>query len=260
MILHFFKAEFKYYFRSKFALVGYVIGILLNLTVYYFTAKAFVPKDNLNNLFLNRGYFEYIVFGELLLILAQVSLGQGQESFFRYKESGILEQLFFSKTKILRSAIYIYVSLCMIQFLFVFFTLIFSWSFFSVEFDALFFIRLCTAILFCGVLFSGLYFLNLTISAFIGRRNGSLGHFVNLMTIFSGAYFPLEVFSSEILRKALSLSPFALFVSWSRSFVYLGSFDWTKFSILLFVWWFLPFILSCFIFKWYLSRKNYVTP
>lgn len=261
-IFHFLRNEFKFQFQSHVVLYGYLIGIFINLLVYYFTSKAFVPTLGLETQYLKHGYFEYIIIGELCLLVAQISISEGQDAFFRYKESGILELFHFSTIGLKKAMTYLYGSLVLLTFVYLISTVIFSSLFFSMSLTALQISRLFALQIMSGIFFIGLYYLNLTISALIGRRNGSIQHFVNLLTFFSGAYFPLELIGSETIRQLLKASPFALLVQFSREFIYEGIF-WGD-ELLGLVCWFLVTIIFATMTYVFLLKKNgvgkYVTP
>jgi len=218
----FFKAEFKYQFQSNLAIAGYAIGIFLNLLVYYFTAKAFLPNVNIPNEFLSRGYFEFIIVGELCLMISQISLSESQESFFKLRDAGVLGQLYFSRLGLIKSLLNNYYSLVLLKVLFIIVSLILSVLFFDLSLDAQMLFRFLLLQILSSVFFLGFYFLSLSISALVGRRNHSLQHLINILTFFSGAYFPLEIFTSSLLKNILSHSPFALQVKLTRNFVYTG--------------------------------------
>lgn len=261
MIYNYIKNEFKFHFQSRIILLGYIIGILINLIVYYFSSKVFVPNTLVTGEFLEYGYFEYIILGEICLIISQVSLNEGQDAFFRYKESGVIEQFYFSKDGLLSNLTNLYISLIAINFLHVMISVFFSKVFFSASFNHFQIIRMLFLQFFSGFSFIGLFYLNLSLSALMGRRNGSLQHLVNVLTFFSGAYFPLSILPVPFLRDILSASPFSLIVNFSRTFIYQGVVKWSMFLGLV-GWLFITLLFSSLIFL-YLKKKGigrYVSP
>ncbi len=254
--LSFLKAEYKFQFPSSFAIVGYVVGILLHLVAYYFTAKAFVPSPAIANTFLSIGYFEFIIIGELCLVISQVSIGEGQDAFFRMKNSGVLEQLYFSRMGIFKSLLSVYYSLVFFKLLFIIASLFLAILFFDLSFDLSMAFNFFLFQLISSIFFIGLYFLNLSISMVIGRRNASTHHIVYLLGFFSGAYFPIEIFTSEALRNILYRSPFALQVKLMRNLVYNGNLGTMSDFIYSLGWSIVPFILAVIIYK--IAAKKYV--
>jgi ABC-type polysaccharide/polyol phosphate export permease len=251
----FIKAEYRYQFGSSFALWGYGIGIFLNLLIYYFTSKAFSPIASIGNVFLSKGYFEFIIIGELSLIIPQIAIGEGQEAFFRFKESGILEQLYFSKLGLFKSLIHVYYSLIFFKFIFILFSLVIAAAFFHLSLSFTAIVLFLSVQLLSSFLFLGIYFLNLCISFLIGRRNGSIQHIVNVLCFFSGAYFPLEIFSSVAIRNILSHSPFALQVVMTRSLIYNQNFGDFQNAIYYLTWCLAPAALAFILFRFFIRRK-----
>lgn len=262
MVVNFIKNEFKFQFQNKFVLGGYFVGILVNLLVYYYSSKVFVPNVALKGEFLEFGYFEYILLGEMCLIIAQVSLNEGQDAFFRYKESGVLEQFYFSKDGIIKNLTKLYTSLVLINFVHIIVSIILAKTFFHASFDFFQMVRIFVVQLFSGIMFLGLYYLNLSFSAFMGRRNGSLQHVVNILTFFSGAYFPLSIIPFPFLREALGVTPFTLIVNFSRTFIYQGSIRLDALFGLV-VWFFISVFVSYLFYLKIMKRKGlgcYVSP
>ena len=261
-IFNFLRNEFKFQFQSSFVFYGYLIGILINLLVYYFTSKAFVPTLGLEAKYLEHGYFEYIILGELCLLVAQISISEGQDAFFRYKESGVLELFYFSSIGLKKALTYLYGSLVLLTFIYLVSTIFFSSLFFSISLTLVQIFRLFLLQIMSGLFFVGLYYLNLTISALIGRRNGSIQHVVNLLTFFSGAYFPLELIGSETIRLILKASPFSLLVQFSRDFIYEGKL-WGDEFLGLTCWFFVTMGMALAIYSFFIKKNGmgkYVSP
>lgn len=261
-IRYFLKNEFSYQFQSGFVFYGYLIGIFINLIVYYYTSKAFAPTLTTGTTYLKNGYFEFIILGELCLLVAQISISEGQDAFFRYKESGLVECFYFSKTGLLRSLFYLYLSLVVVTSIYFISTIIFSQLFFSMSLTLSQVLRLSILQFLSALFFLGLFLFNLSLSALIGRRNGSIQHIVNLLTFFSGAYFPLDLISSELVRGVLRASPFALIIDFARSFVYNGKFFSYEFFML--IVWLMATLFCAFLVYLFKLKKNglgtYVSP
>jgi ABC-type polysaccharide/polyol phosphate export permease len=251
----FLKAEYKFQFQSSFALYGYIAGIFLNLLVYFFTAKAFVPNTSFANAFLDKGYFEFIIIGELCLIIPQISLGDGQEAFFRLKEAGVLGQLYFSRLGLIKSLVHVYHSLLFFRMIFILCSLIFGFLFFDLSFNFMMVFKFLVIQLFGSIIFIGFYFCNLAFSALVGRRNSTIHHIVNVLCFFSGAYFPLDVFSSPLLRNILTYSPFALHVTLTRDFVYNKASISNENIFFYFFWCFTPLAVSWLIYRYIRVHK-----
>lgn len=248
--LSFLKVEAKFQFNTMYILWGYFFGILINLTAYHFTAKAFSPNLNIQNIFLSKGYFEFIIIGELCLMIPQISISEGQEAFFRLKESGVLGQLYFSRMGLISSLVNVYFSLIFFKLIFILCSLFFGILFFHLSFAPLTIIKFILIQALSSLFFISFYLCNLSISLLIGRRNASFNHLVNILAFFSGAYFPLEIFSSPMLRNILSHSPFALHVSITRNLIYQGSIGSYDEAFYYLVWSILPLILSLFFYKY----------
>ncbi len=242
------KIELKYSFNSKLAFAGYAIGILLNLIVYYFTSKAVVFNQSSTEKMFQYGYFEYILIGEIVLLLTQSSLTQGQDLIIRLKNNGILEQLHYSNLNIVRGLILYYFALVIINSIHVLIALALSMIFFQVSLTAIVFLKFILLIACSSLFFSGIYFLNVFITLIFKRRNNSLSHFVNLLGFFSGAYFPLEVIGSDTAVRMLQASPLTALVNWTRGVIYENL--WATINLYTLLCWFviplaLAFLIYC---------------
>lgn len=255
-VLAFLKMEFSFLFQSKLALIGYLFGLVLNLLVYYLTAKAFLPSPEMmsSNAYLTHGYFDYIVVGEMCLLIPLVSMAEGQESFFRLKDHGLLEQMYFSRTNLISCLLSLYFSHVLMKFFFIALSMVMSLLFFHLDFSASMIARFLLIQVLSSLFFMGLYFLNIAVSFLVGRRNSSFHHVINLLSFFSGAYFPLEIFHSELLRTILLSSPFALQVRLSRAFVYQGTIPAEVFPFLFF-WMILPMAGAYLIYRFFAPKR-----
>lgn len=255
VFLHILKIELKYSFNSKLAFFGYALGILINLIVYYFTSKAVVFNQVSNGSLFQHGYFEYILIGEIVLLLTQASLTQGQDLVIRLKNNGLLEQLHYSKLNVIRGLIIYYFAIMIINSIHILLALIFSMVFFKISLSPLIIFQFAILIVVTSILFSGIYFLNVSITLIFKRRNNSLQHLVNLLGFFSGAYFPLEVIGSKTAVNFLQLSPLTSLVNWARGVIYENT--WITMNLYTLVFWFIaPAFLAYLIYFFRIKNKN----
>lgn len=249
------KVEFKYYFNSKIAFIGYAIGVFLNLLVYYFTSKAILPHQNFSGSLFKQGYFEYIVIGEIILLLTQASLTQGQDLIIRLKNNGILEQIYFSKLGILKSFLIYYLVLVLNNFIHVLLSLVISKLIFNLSLDFGTIIKLIVAMFIGSLFFVGIYLLNVFITLIYKRKNNSLQHLVNLAGFFSGAYFPLEVVGNQSVIKFLAISPITSLVAWIRGLIY--DHNWFSNNLfILIVWLLVPTMIASIFYAYYIKKKH----
>lgn len=247
--------ELKFSFNSKLAFIGYALGIFINLIVYFFTSKALIPNPESGKNLFQYGYFEYIVIGEVVLLLTQASLSQGQDLVIRLKNNGILEQVYFSKLGILKGLSLYYFALVIINSIHIIFSLLISKVFFNISLTPLALIKFIILICVVSILFMGVYFVNVFTTLLLKRRNNSLQHLVNLMGFFSGAYFPLEVIGSEKASKVLNASPLTALVSWTRSVIYDNIWLSSNFYVLLF-WFLVPMAFGILFFVFFVKKKQ----
>lgn len=243
VFLTFVKMEYRHNFISRWSIFGYVVGIFVNLIVYYYTSKALAPNSAFSGTFLKYGYFEFIVLGEVILLLTQASLTQAQEIVMRLKLSGMLEQLYFSKVGVIKSILIYYIALIVNNSFQIFITLLGLIVFFEVHIGFFEVLRFFIIMIASSVLFLGIFYLNFIITILFKRKNNTLQHLVNVVSFFSGAYFPLEVLANEKLKSILLLSPFTSLINLSRTYIYENKIEMT-YLVTLLLWLIIPLIVG----------------
>ena len=248
IFLTFVKMEFRYNFISSWSIFGYVVGIFVNLIVYFYTSKALAPNSAFSGTFLKYGYFEFIVLGEMILLLTQASLTQAQEIVMRLKLSGVLEQLYFSRIGVIKSILTYYIALIINNSFQIILTLLGLIVFFKVHLGFFEILRFIIIMIASSVLFLGIFYLNFIMTILFKRKNNTLQHLVNVISFFSGAYFPLEVLANEKLKSILLLSPFTALVNFSRTYIYDNKIEITYLITLLF-WLIIPLVVGLVLYK-----------
>jgi len=253
-LINILKIELKYAFNSKFAFIGYSLGIFVNLLVYYFTSKALVPQNDSNVNLLKYGYFEYIVIGEIVLLLTQASLTQGQDLLIRLRNNGLLEQIYYSKIGVIRSLLLFYIALTFINSIHVLITIILSKIFFSLSLSLVIILKFMLLMFLVSFIFIGIYLLNIFITMVLKKRNNSLQHVVNLMGFFSGAYFPLEVIGNKKFITIMSASPLTALIGWTRGVIYENIWFSSNLNVLI-AWMLIPLALGILIYYSYIKKR-----
>lgn len=214
------KYETKNYFPNYWALIGLLFGVIINLMAYYFTSKALSPNINISDPILHQGYFEYIILGEILLLVPQLAISDSVEIYFRYRDSGILEKMFLLKNGPLLTLFHVFISQVFIKLLYVFITFILVFILYKTHFSLIHLFNLIIAMLFSALVFLPFFFLIIFISMLRKKRISAIHYLMTIFSLASGAYFPIEVIGNNSLIHFFKVSPMNLIISTGRDFIY----------------------------------------
>jgi ABC-type polysaccharide/polyol phosphate export permease len=249
------KNEFIYYYANRFVFIGIFIGILINLMAYFYTSKAFSPNLSVSNSFLEKGYFEFIILGELCLLIPQIAMVESQEIYFRYKEKGLLEKFYFSKLGIVKGMLGLYFSQVLNKIIYIIISLCLVLIFFGVKLSILNLLMFLIVLVFSTIYFIPIYFLSLLVSFLRNRRSNTISFVINFLSLFSGAYFPLEILDNSHFFSFLKYSPITIFINFSRNLIYRQSSIELDNGIILVFWPLAFFIVSYLLYKAFFKKK-----
>ena len=252
--------EIKNFTSSKLAMIGFIVGTIINLFAFYFTSKAFVPKSEIITFLGQSNYFEYIVIGEISLILTSLFFNDSQELYERLKNFGILEKYWLSDKRTEINTLKHYLALSIIKLIIILvnlFLIIILFSFKVSLLNVFLFLLVQIAIL---ILFTPIFLLFFYFAFALGKKSSLFLHAISFLSVLSGAYFPLEVFGGEYIVSLLKINPISLQISLARTILnsnysevpilLLRCLGWTLVSCL-----FLYFLRK-FVYKW--KMKNII--
>jgi len=212
-------------FPSALALVGFGVGMISGLVIYWYTSKAFAPafKNSLSPY--ASTYFVYILVGELSLLIQLGILEDLTGKLRRLVAEGTLESLLtlpfrpasiillLSLPSIPLNAVHVIVTIVAAK-------LIFGFEMGLLPLLGALMLQLAALPLFLG--------LGLLASAFLvrfGRGDKVVMFIANAGAILGGAYFPVSVFPESIQKLGAMLSPINLLLESTRSVLVHGLSD-----------------------------------
>ncbi len=243
MIYLFIKTCLKFFIKEEYprwyGLILEILATLLLLATLWFTSKAYTP-NNLGE----RGYFEYLLIGELLLHLPFSLLFQGVRIMKRIGLSSALDQLLVANKSVLKMAgsflvVYFFKSCIRLFLLFML-----SFLFFKAPF-AVKFIPYYVMMLIAGVIPFALLSLSIgSVVLFWGRGENIWGQISSWLSFLSGAYFPLSTFPKWAHGVLPFINPFALYLELGRRLLSSNSFSLALSEITTLLAWVAGFTIS----------------
>ena len=205
-----------------------VVSSLFNIVFLFFASKAYSPSNQYFDL-TPSGTFEYILIGDLCLRLACDALMTFHQHTKLIIGNGIFDTLLNTKTSFFRIILNKGVSSLTYSIVFLLFELViltlmtsFSFSFYPLLLAIV--INLASLPLFIsfGLLNSSLY---------IQLRRGSslTGILTTLLSVTSGAYFPISVFPEGLGQMVKGMNPFYFLINKTRYILNFQGFSTTQF-------------------------------
>ena len=213
--------EYRNKYPSLLTWAGQLASEIILLTVYWYTAKSFVP-----NLGLSTGrvdYFTYIVVGETILFLPTLLITVFTRIFRAEIQQGTLEPTLVSSSSLASSWLAQAMGLSIVESLRIILvialaTLVFRIS--VVPFSSLLLIIILQIV--AVPFFAGLGLIGASIMVFTGRGDRVIPMITTLMTVLAGAYFPPEVLPKSVYFWSTHLSPMSMLLETSREAIRLG--------------------------------------
>lgn len=219
----FLRKDFLEMYPTRWVFVTNVATNLLTLTVYWFTAKAFVPKFEILGIH-GSDYFTFIVVGEMALAIPLALLTSNVQEFRYFYMTGTLEPLTASGNPFERTLIMSVLTSGALVLIDVLTTLVLSVTLF--ELDVIpgnviwaLCLQLASYPLFLTFgMFAGAMFI------YFGRGAGVITAAAGLVNLFSGVYFPTSVFPEPVYKILSVFSPYNLLIEQTRQVLVHG---WT---------------------------------
>ena len=222
LLIQIFRANIKAQYYHRFTFIFEFISIVLSLTIYHFTSKAFEPAVALQVSKYQVSYFNYIVIGDLFLAIPLYFL----EAPFRNLRIATIEgtwqtltSLPIGKFKILSVISFMDLPRTLLRSLITFIAAV---MIFNLKVKAswllLALVLQVAAIPFCfglGIFVASFYILT-------GKGQSLVGYLSSLSAFFAGSLFPMEVFPTIVKKYSLILSPFSLLLESTRRVLYTG--------------------------------------
>ena len=208
IFLLYFKVDFRNYFQSKWVLVGQLLGIYLNLLIYWYTSKIIGSSFESTLGLYKMNYFDYLLIGDIILQSSMSAIESNLSHFFMLKVNGMGEYLKTTRMGILKLFMIRSASIFPRDFFFIltyFFMgkLFFDFSLSLQSFMIGVLLQVLALPSFIGMSLGILGFF----SSF-GRGLGVIGFINTIAGIISGGYFPVEVLPEFIQNYALYLTPY----------------------------------------------------
>lgn len=189
--------------------------ILLNLAIYWFTARAFVPKLEIEHL-VRHDYFHFIVAGEVALLLPLAMTGAFALGTRRAATEGVLEEWFLLPRGPRRAIVVTALAITALALLELFVTMVLAMVVFDFSLSLKGIVTALALILLALPAFAGLGLAGAGALLAFGRGDHLILSAGGFIAVISGAYFPLAVLPGNVGDWLLWLSPFSLVVAGTR--------------------------------------------
>ena len=226
--------EYRNKYPSLFSWMGQLISELALLTIYWYTAKAFVP--NLHVLSAGTDYFSFVVVGESVLLAPSLMI----TSLARIFRSDIQQQTFeptlLSSASLTTSWLVQSFGAMIVEGLRLLLVLILAITFFHFNIAPIPNLILVLVLQVLALpLFAGLGLVGVSVMMVLGRGERILPFLTTGMTVLAGAYFPIEVLPSIMQTYLRKISPMNILLESSREAIQFGwsSPQWLQSAIFL---------------------------
>lgn len=208
--------EIKYYYSSKLAVISQLFNEIIILTVFWYTAKAFVPNIKVFGTS-SIDYFTFIVIGETVLRIPSFFITVITRELKNATLNGTFESLLLFPQRPQMPFIISAISSSLIEFTRVCMVLVIAKYVFAIKLE-LFNCLLAFILQFFSLpIFIGLGLLSVSIFLFLGRGDGLIIKVVSIATILAGAYFPISVLPEAFGSTLKIISPFNLLLDSTRN-------------------------------------------
>ena len=191
---------------------AHIFTLLLSLSIYWFTSKAFSPALDPQLKSLGSDYFTYLIIGEVFLAIPFYFMEAITNEAHRFHLEGIWKTtlgLPLNKAEmLLKVSLKGFPREVLSQTIFLIlaaniFNLSWQWS----ELGKALVLTIIFSLIFLliGLFFAGIIFMT-------GRGKGLLGHFNSLNAFFAGSFFPIAVFPKELQSILMYLNPYTFFL------------------------------------------------
>lgn len=216
------KADLREKFRFRSQILWEIFGILVTLAVYFYTAKAFSPAFT-GRLHPGTTYFEFVLMGELVLILPSVMLDGQIKSLKRFQKEGLLEIFAVGRVRLAPLMLIASLAFSIKDLLRVLLVLLAAYLIFPFHVDVSSLpLLVLLQILFLPV-FCALGALAASVLIYTRRGEHLLSNLHMVIAMAAGAYFPVSVLPEIVQKLSRFLSPFTVLLDQSRDLMGGGS-------------------------------------
>lgn len=209
-----FRNQWRQKLPGKFAMLGFSIGLLLELLIYWYTSKAF--SGNFIREFGVSDYFSYIVLGELVLMLPAALVASAAMSLSEAQGNGTLEPLFLIPNRTSSLVLKLAVSAVFFPVLHLLLMVLGAVAFFGFRLPAgslplILLLQVASIPCFAAI--------GLCVAAIFLRYQrglGAIGFISRAAAVLAGVYFPVAVLPEWLRASILVFSPFSAVLEASR--------------------------------------------
>lgn len=205
-------------YPTKFSWLGQFVSELIMLTIYWYTAKAFLP----NLQFLNGSvdYFSFIVIGESVLFIPSILMTAFVRIFRAEVHQGTFEPTLLSIGSLPKSWLIQALALVFVESFRLVIVFLLAIALFNLSLST--FAIISSAILLqilAFPFFAGLGLLGASLMIVFGRGDRILALLTTGMTVLAGAYFPANVLPQNLQGVLNKISPMTILLDSTRQLI-----------------------------------------
>lgn len=258
LIIKLFKINIKNNFYSPYIVLVEIFSILISLTIYWYTSKAFNLKltDSISKY--GHDYFHYLLLGEIFLSIPLTLLSGFIKKTKMLIIEGTFETFISMPVNLLKPLILLNLSDLLIEIFQIFLTLVLAYLLFGFEIPFINILQAISIIIFTLPIFVAIGIVATSVLLIFGRGDNFIGYISTLAAFGSGAFFPIDVFPEIFQKLVTTLSPYTIFLQLIRNISNHGfsNIGWNSLQVL--ILWNLLIIPSILIFNYSLKiyKKN----
>jgi len=214
-----FKNDVLEQYPRAWSVVGEIFFPLMSLTVYWYTAKAFVPNFSTSLGGSTSTYFSYLVIGELVLYIPLFIFSGLIRAVRTATIDGTFDALLVMPLSSQIPILILGLSQVLRGLITVFSTLFLAICVFGLRLAPEALLGVTALIVVSLPIYFGLGLVASSFLVMFGRGSGVFNYFTTLASILSGAYFPISVLPEWVQKASYFLSPFSYLLETSRALV-----------------------------------------
>jgi hypothetical protein len=208
--------EWRESYGSVWAVGGELFALVLSLTIYWYSAQAFRPTLGTGAGESFKDYFDFILLGEISLLIPLVTLLAGARIVRRALQEGSFDAWVFHARDARHAMLASLAAAGLRVAPRVVLTLALAVGVFSLRFSPSALPAALALQLAAFPCFAGVGLIGAALVIRFGRGDSALAHFSTIIAVFSGAYFPLSVLPRELGWVDEALFPSSTLVEASR--------------------------------------------
>jgi ABC-2 type transport system permease protein len=211
------RLSFKNRYFGPLSVLAEVLGLVMSLSIYFYTAKTLGPGVSKYLSPYGSDYFAYLVIGDIALLIPAFLVSAVPRAIRQAQSDGILETMLVLPGKTRSNFLLLAVAGIPREFLYALLMLILGVAVFGLKLS----VGHCLSIVFFQCLAMpavlGLGLAAAAMLVFFNRGEGVVTSFINFATVLAGAIFPLSVLPKALVRVAVVASPFSTLLIGTRS-------------------------------------------